>query len=64
MDQKQIDQARDKLRAVFLPIELILSNKTWLEDVDHENGKYVNNCAVCQFEFIGHKRRAFCRECS
>lgn len=33
------------------------------EDAGHENGSYVNKCR-CGAEFIGHKRRMFCRVCA
>lgn len=36
----------------------------WPEDFDHENGMYSNTCACCGVEFMGHKRRVICRECS
>ena len=36
----------------------------WPEDFDHENGKYLHNCAQCEGGFLGHKRRSICKSCS
>jgi hypothetical protein len=35
----------------------------WVEDFSHENGNYINRCAVCQSAFYGHKRRVVCKAC-
>lgn len=35
----------------------------WLEDADHENGKYQCQCCHCNRFFIGHKRRVVCAQC-
>lgn len=39
------------------------SNKSWPEDFNHENGKYINICTYCKGQFMGHKRRVICKEC-
>lgn len=38
----------------------------WKEDFSLENGNYINQCIVpgCGVDFIGHKRRVFCRRCA
>ena len=36
----------------------------WPEDFEQENGNYVNVCVLCGEEFVGHKRRVFCRACA
>lgn len=33
------------------------------EDLEHENGNYVNSCLKCRVLFIGYKRRMTCRSC-
>lgn len=35
----------------------------WPEDAPYENGNYYNKCFTCQSDFIGHKRRCWCRKC-
>jgi hypothetical protein len=40
------------------------SAKDWPEDASHENGNYFNMCSVCDEQFIGHKRRMICKQCS
>lgn len=35
----------------------------WHEDAPYENGNYYNKCFTCQADFIGHKRRCWCRKC-
>ena len=35
----------------------------WPEDQPYENGNYYNKCQTCQSDFIGHKRRCWCRKC-
>ena len=37
--------------------------RNWPQDFSHENGNYNNICGVCKHDFIGHKRRAFCKVC-
>lgn len=37
--------------------------KDFPEDRPHENGNYINMCAVCSSYFTGHKRRVCCKEC-
>ncbi len=36
----------------------------WPEDSHLENGNYWCKCVTCEADFIGHKRRVVCRECS
>jgi len=36
----------------------------WKEDFKHENGNYTCICYQCKRNFIGHKRRPLCKECS
>lgn len=43
---------------------IIDSPKSWTEDFDHENGKYICNCISCEDMFIGYKRRVICKECA
>ena len=40
------------------------SKKDWKEDFQYENGKYLCHCAICGSNFLGHKRRVICKECS
>jgi hypothetical protein len=35
----------------------------WHEDTTHENGNYFCKCVECKSDFVGHKRRHFCRKC-
>jgi len=39
--------------------------RDWPEDAerDDDNGCYQNRCILCKETFIGHKRRAVCKEC-
>lgn len=39
------------------------SNKNFEEDFHLENGNYYHICKKCQQEFIGYKRRIYCKEC-
>ena len=39
------------------------TDRDWLEDVEFENGKYINLCRTCKRSFIGHKRRTHCKKC-
>lgn len=39
-------------------------NKDWQKDFELENGNYMNNCIECNCEFMGHKRRVVCHECT
>ena len=41
-----------------------INDKTWLEDLDHENGAYLNDCNICKDQFLGHKRRLQCNSCA
>lgn len=36
----------------------------WLEDLAHDNGNYMNICAICEVQFQGHKRRVSCKNCA
>ncbi len=36
----------------------------WVEDFEHENGNYANECLQCGAMFRGHKRRVTCKVCS
>lgn len=45
-------------------INILNSEKSWPEDYSHENGKYLNCCSMCGAEFMGHKRRVVCKQCS
>jgi hypothetical protein len=38
--------------------------RDWQEDAGHENGQYWCRCGSCGESFVGHKRRATCRECA
>lgn len=38
--------------------------RSWPEDFDGENGRYLNSCAGCKREFIGNKHRISCKECA
>lgn len=40
------------------------SGRDRTEDFPHENGYYVNRCVACEKKFMGHKRRATCKECA
>jgi len=40
-----------------------MEDRSWKEDFDHENGRYMNKCCVCKENFIGHKRRVVCKKC-
>lgn len=39
-------------------------NRDWLEDAEHENGNYQNQCIACKHTFVGHKRRVLCKYCT
>jgi hypothetical protein len=36
----------------------------WQEDLDRENGDYMNRCSKCNNMFRGHKRRTLCKKCN
>lgn len=36
----------------------------WTEDFQHENGRYFVVCGQCGVQFLGHKRRHYCKRCS
>jgi Zn finger protein HypA/HybF involved in hydrogenase expression len=36
----------------------------WPEDFHLENGNYTGHCLVCKAEFIGRKRRVYCKKCT
>jgi hypothetical protein len=38
--------------------------RNWVEDYDHENGRYLNPCQTCGKNFMGHKRRITCKMCN
>ena len=40
------------------------AERSWPEDVPHENGNYHCICVECGRGFTGHKRRVVCRHCS
>ncbi len=40
------------------------SPKNWTEDYQHENGKYICHCVICDEYFFGYKRRVVCKECA
>ena len=40
------------------------SERDHKQDFDHENGKYINECCLCENMFYGHKRRVVCALCS
>lgn len=40
------------------------SPRNWPEDFSHENGNYFNECMGCGEQFIGHKRRPYCKVCA
>jgi hypothetical protein len=40
------------------------SEREWVEDADHENGRYFNTCCECGRSFVGHKRRVVCKHCA
>jgi hypothetical protein len=40
------------------------SELDWVEDFNHENGRYMCKCVSCGNTFLGHKRRQFCKVCS
>lgn len=41
-----------------------MSARDWTEDFPHENGNYLCICAICGQRFLGHKRRAACKDCA
>ncbi len=43
---------------------LFENDRNWVEDFSHENGNYSNICIRCNNEFLGHKRRIVCKNCS
>ncbi len=38
--------------------------RDWRGDTSYENGNYLCRCCSCGEQFIGHKRRVTCRQCS
>src|ERR1700759_4156825 len=40
------------------------TERDWTEDFSHENGKYICHCVECKQKFMGHKRRAVCKQCA
>ena len=38
--------------------------RSWPEDVSHENGSYYCECCICRRQFQGHKRRVLCKVCT
>lgn len=39
------------------------TKRDWIEDFDHENGYYQNNCRDCKLNFFGFKQRMWCKAC-
>tara|TARA_R110000772_G_scaffold240938_1_gene353218 strand:+ start:2111 stop:2290 length:180 start_codon:yes stop_codon:yes gene_type:complete len=40
------------------------SPRNFKEESKHENGNYMCRCRECDYNFIGHKRRLFCKICT
>lgn len=40
-----------------------MEERSWKEDFNQENGRYLSRCCVCENEFVGHKRRVVCKQC-
>jgi len=40
------------------------TDNDWPEDSDQENGNYFNKCMKCDSDFVGNKRRHFCKSCA
>ncbi len=56
---EDIETALEKME---MPID---SNpRNWIEDFVFDNGKYANRCVECEFLFLGHKRRPYCKVCA
>lgn len=41
-----------------------VKEKSWPEDLTHENGNYLCKCVLCGDMFQGHKRRPLCKLCA
>lgn len=39
------------------------SKHDWKEDWKLENGQYIRKCFTCCVDFIGHKKRSYCKIC-
>ncbi len=71
-EQHHIDRAAAKRarraernRRIALANELRARDKrSWPDDSILEKGNYECRCAKCGETFVGHKRRAICRECA
>lgn len=37
--------------------------KNWIEDSLEDNGNYLCKCSTCEEQFVGHKRRIYCKTC-
>lgn len=37
--------------------------RSWEEDFDGENGRYISKCCICKKDFVGRKRRVSCKQC-
>lgn len=48
-------------RTTLLP--KIGSERDWIEDFNHENGKYLSQCGTCAHHFYGHMSRFLCKLC-
>lgn len=44
-------------------VDLHDSPRSFKEDYPHENGQYINQCMECGSQFMGHKRRCWCKMC-
>lgn len=40
------------------------SKKNWGEDYEHGENMYESICSVCGCNFLGHKRRFICKQCT
>ena len=39
------------------------TERDWVDDSRHENGRYQCRCIDCNHLFVGHKRRVLCKKC-
>jgi hypothetical protein len=47
-----------------LLVNFLEDPRSFSEDFEHENGKYLNRCISCNELFLGLKRRVVCKLCS
>lgn len=40
-----------------------MDNRNWKEDFHLENGNYTCICTICDEQFLGYKRRIYCKLC-